>query len=47
MIAPRSMLYKPLDLRKMGEFDYLLRCIVLLSDPGILSALEAASHGLA
>jgi hypothetical protein len=34
------MLYEPLDPRKMGEFDYLLRWIVLLSDPGILSALE-------
>jgi hypothetical protein len=34
------MLHEPLDSRKMGEFDYLLRWIVLLSDPGILSALE-------
>jgi hypothetical protein len=41
------MLFEPLDLRKMGEFDYLLPWIVLLSDPGILSALDAASHELA
>jgi hypothetical protein len=39
------MLYEPLDSRKMGEFDHLT--VVLLSDPGILSALHAASHGLA
>jgi hypothetical protein len=31
------MLHEPLDSRKMGEFDHLM---VLLSDPGILSALE-------
>jgi hypothetical protein len=39
------MLFEPLDPRKMGEFDHLR--VVLLSDPVTLSALDAASHGLA